>query len=343
MVDERNYSLLPHNTFNIDVRCRRFVEVDSVEDAVSAVTSMTSADYPFLVIGQGSNILFTRDYEGTIIRSAIKGMQVIDLSQTNDVKLLRCGSGERWDDVVQFCINKGLYGAENLSLIPGDVGASAVQNIGAYGSEVKDIIESVEAIDLATGEIKIINAADCNYGYRKSRFKTEWKGRYLITNVTYRLSKTFTPNCDYGRIHSRLETLGVAIPTANDVRKAVVSIRTEMLPDTSIEGNAGSFFVNPVVSRSKFNELLAQWSNIPHYDSNENGDDSVKIPAGWLIEQCGWKGKTMGRAGVHSKQALVLVNKGNASGEEIVHLCNAICKDVEQRFGIKIYPEVNII
>ena len=242
--------------------------------------------------------------------------------------------------MVGFCVGQGIYGAENLSLIPGDVGASAVQNIGAYGVEVKNIIESVEAIEIATGTKYTFTNADCQYAYRHSRFKDEWRGRFFITYVTYRLSNTFCPKLEYGNIRNELAVKGITEPTAQQLRQVIIDIRRAKLPDPKEEGNAGSFFMNPVVSRAKYEALQAQYPQMPHYYIDA---DHEKIPAGWMIDQCGWKGRTVGRAGVHSKQALVLVNRGGATGGEIVALCRQIQQDVKQRFGIEIHPEVNII
>jgi UDP-N-acetylmuramate dehydrogenase len=229
---------------------------------------------------------------------------------------------------------------ENLSLIPGDVGASAVQNIGAYGVEAKDLICSVEAVEIATGKLLTIDAADCGYAYRQSRFKQEWRNKYLITSVTYQLSQTFIPHLDYGNIRAELERKGIAEPTAQQLRDSIIEIRNAKLPDPKVEGNAGSFFMNPIVGREKYEQLAALYDGMPHYEVDS---DYVKIPAGWMIDQCGWKGKSLGRAGVHSKQALVLVNRGGATGQEIVALSDTIRRDVKDKFGIDIYPEVNII
>ena len=245
-----------------------------------------------------------------------------------------------WDDIVDLCVKNHWHGMENLSLIPGEVGASAVQNIGAYGAEAKDIIYKVEAIDLATGEPRQIANEECEYAYRYSKFKGEWRNRYIITHVTYRLSNTFSPQLDYGNIRNELQRQGVDNPTAQQLREVIISIRNAKLPDPKQEGNAGSFFMNPVVERSVYEHLAAQYEGMPHYDVD---DRHVKIPAGWMIDQCGWKGKTMGKAGVHDKQALVLVNRGGATGQDILDLCNAIRKDVYRRFGIDIHPEVNIV
>ena len=254
--------------------------------------------------------------------------------------LVRVGSGEIWDEFVENCVSRGWYGAENLSLIPGEVGASAVQNIGAYGAEVSTIIYMVEAVRLSDGELVTIPAEACGYGYRQSRFKNEWRNHYLITHVTYRLSKVFTPRLDYGNIRTELERQGIAEPTARQLRDVIIHIRRERLPDHHVEGNAGSFFVNPVVPKAQFEALLALYPQMPHYHVS---DQEEKIPAGWLIEQCGWKGRSLGRAGVHARQALVLVNRGGATGADVLRLCEQVRQDVAAKFGVDIVPEVNII
>ena len=242
--------------------------------------------------------------------------------------------------MVAESIKMGLYGAENLSLIPGDVGASAVQNIGAYGAEAKDLIRSIRAVEIATGHVCIFENAECEYGYRQSRFKQDWKNQYLIVSVEYQFSETFHPHLDYGNIRAELERQGIAEPTAQQLRQTIIDIRNAKLPDPKVQGNAGSFFMNPVVSRAKFESLLAEYPQMPHYTIDA---DHEKIPAGWMIEQCGWKDRSLGRAGVHDKQALVLVNRGGATGAEVVTLCETIRKDVREKFGIDIHPEVNII
>ena len=239
-----------------------------------------------------------------------------------------------------FCVDHQCYGAENLSLIPGDVGASAVQNIGAYGVEVKDLITEVEAVEIATGKTRVFSCEECGYSYRQSRFKKEWKNRYLITQVTYQLQTTFEPHLDYGNIRAELERKGIAQPTAQQLRQVIIDIRQAKLPDPKVMGNAGSFFMNPIVAKEKYEQLAAQYEGMPHYTVDA---DHEKIPAGWMIDQCGWKGKSMGRAGVHDKQALVLVNRGGATGQEIVELCKVIQRDVKEKFDIEIFPEVNII
>jgi UDP-N-acetylmuramate dehydrogenase len=332
MKDLKNYSLKLHNTFGIDAKCSRFVEFAHEEEVVKFVTGGELTE-PFFVLGGGANILFTKDFNGTILHSAIKDVH-------RDGNLLRFGSGVEWDSVVSYAVENGLYGSENLSIIPGEVGASAVQNIGAYGVEVKDLITTVEAIDLKTGEKVVFENSDCEYGYRQSKFKNEWKGRYFITYVTYRFEKVFRPKLEYGNILSYLESHGKKNPTAQELRNAIIEIRNSKLPDTKVLGNGGSFFINPIVGRAKYEELRTNYPEMPHYTIDEEHE---KIPAGWLIEKCGWKGKSLGRAGVYEKQALVLVNRGGASGEEILNLCRAICDDVKKQFDIEIHPEVNII
>ena len=328
-------SLLNHNTFGIDQGCNALYEPTSVEE-LRATLAMLCKE-PLLVIGGGSNLLLTQDFEGNVLHPLIKGIEV---SEKDAYILMRCGAGEVWDEVVDYAVSHGCYDMENLSHIPGEVGASVVQNIGAYGMEVQDVVYKIEAIETETGKEVVITPEECDYAYRYSKFKGEWKGRYVVTYVTYKLSKNFTPRLGYGNLSAVLQQKGIENPTASDVRSAVIDIRKSKLPEPEIEGNAGSFFMNPVVDRDKFSELIERYPNMPHYNV---GDDKVKIPAGWMIEQCGWKGKSMGRAAVHDKQALVLVNKGGATGKEILALCDAIRSDVKSRFGIEIRPEVNIV
>ena len=338
MKDIKNYSLLAHNTFGIEARCHRFLEYSSVEEAQQIVSSLTAEDEPLLILGGGSNLLLTGDYPGTVLHSAIKGMKVLSDMEPASV-FLECGSGEVFDDVVAFAVENGYHGAENLSIIPGEVGASAVQNIGAYGVEAKDIIYKVEAVEIATGKLVVFDNADCEYSYRQSKFKHEWRDKYLVTHVVYRLSRTFVPDLDYGNIRSSLEKKGIASPTAQQLREVIIEIRNAKLPDPKVQGNAGSFFMNPIVEKAKYEELAALYPGMPHYTIDAEHE---KIPAGWMIDQCGWKGKSLGNAGVHDKQALVLVNHGGATGADIVRLCETIQKDVKEKFGIEIHPEVNI-
>ena len=337
MKDIRDYSLKGHNTFGIEAKCSRFLEYETIAEAQEVARILRESHTPYIIIGGGSNLLLTKDYEGIVVRSDVLGIQIADDKMT-------CGSGEVFDEMIEASLMAGLYGLENLSLIPGDVGASAVQNIGAYGVEAKDYIERIEAVEIATGRVMTIPAEDCGYGYRQSKFKQEWKNRYLITHVTYRLSTDFLPHLDYGNIREALRQAhgadDVSALTAQQLRDAIIGIRQAKLPDPKVMGNAGSFFMNPIVSRERYEQLAAQYPGMPHYEVDK---DHVKIPAGWMIDQCGWKGKALGRAGVHDKQALVLVNLGGATGDEIVRLCQAIQKDVEAKFGIDIHPEVNII
>ncbi len=320
----------------MEARCSRFLEYESSEEACQVATILRTSGQPFIIIGGGSNLLLTRDYDGFVVHSGMKGI----VHAPGAPQLLNVASGEVFDDVIAYSLEHGLYGAENLSLIPGDVGASAVQNIGAYGIEVCQIIECIEAVEIATGRLLLINPMDCQYGYRSSRFKHEWKNKYLITHVTYRMSTTFEPHLDYGNIRAELERQGIQQPTAQQLRQVIIDIRREKLPDPKVEGNAGSFFMNPIVSRAKYVELAASYPQMPHYYIDA---DHEKIPAGWMIDQCGWKGRSLGRAGVHAKQALVLVNRGGATGKEVVALCQKIQQDVKDKFGIEIHPEVNIV
>jgi len=333
MIDQENYSLLRHNTFGIDAKCKRFIEYSSVEEAQQVAGMITDADRPLLILGGGSNLLLTGDYNGTVLHSGIRFLE-----QTDECHV-RCGSGFIWDDVVDYCVANNLYGAENLSIIPGEVGASAVQNIGAYGAEAKDLIECVEAVEIETGQICRFTNTECAYSYRQSKFKHAWKNRFLITAVTYKLSKTYNPKLDYGNIRVALAAKVIDNPTAMQLRETIIDIRNAKLPDPKVLGNAGSFFMNPVVSTHKYNQLAQQYVGMPHYTIDSEYE---KIPAGWLIEQCGWKGKALGKAAVHNKQALVLVNCGGATGSEVVQLYKTIQHDVKQKFDIEIKPEVNI-
>ena len=326
---------LIHNTFGLKVEAAELLEYHSEEELQSFIAE-GKVKVPFLHVGGGSNLLFVNErYEGTVLHSQIKGMQVI---AENDTEVfVRVGAGEVWDDFVDFCVRQGWYGAENLSLIPGEVGASAVQNIGAYGVEVKDLITMVEAIGL-DGQKRVFKRDECQYAYRDSIFKRLEMKQYFVTFVNFRLSKVPHFKLDYGTI--RKELGDVSPITLTLVRQTIISIRQSKLPDPKVLGNAGSFFTNPIVSREKWQSLLEQYPNMPYYEIDEA---HVKIPAGWMIEQTGWKGKALGPAAVHDKQALVLVNLGGATGADIVALSEAICHDVAQQFGIEIHPEVNFI
>lgn len=335
MTIKHDYSLLPHNTFGIDVKTKTFVEYDTEAELQSYISDEGYDKDSVLHIGGGSNLLFRHDYDGVILHCGIMGISIVD--EDDESVTIRVGGGEVWDKFVEFTVEQGWGGIENLSLIPGEVGASAVQNIGAYGAEAKDAIVLVEAIDLESGVKRVFGNAECNYAYRKSIFKEQLKGKYAITYVTYKLSKKPMLRLDYGNIRSMLE--GKADITVKDVRQAIIDIRNAKLPDPKIQGNAGSFFMNPVVSREKFLAIQKEYPDMPYYEV----EDGVKIPAGWMIDKCGWKGMSLGRAGVHSKQALVLVNLGGATSSEIVALSDAVCQSVKEKFDIDIRPEVNFV
>ena len=336
MVDVQNYSLLAHNTFGIEAFAKRFVEYSSEEELVAFIESNIHEQQNLFHIGGGSNLLFVSDYDGTILHSAIKGIEVVDEDEFG--VSIRVGAGEVWDEFVDHVISKGWFGVENLSFIPGEVGASAVQNIGAYGVEAKDVIQYVETIDLYSGEKKCFKNVQCEYSYRKSVFKGEVKGRYAITYVVFRLSKIFTPILEYGNIRSCIPVETEL--TASVLRDTIIDIRKRKLPDPAVQGNAGSFFMNPIITQDKFVALLNEYPDMPYYRLDS---DNVKIPAGWMIEQCGWKGRGLGKAGVHDLQALVLVNLGGASGLDILRLCDDVRASVNDKFGIEITPEVNVV
>jgi len=328
------YSLLPYNTFGIDVSASRFLEYASVAElkeyiAQGAVTT------PFLHIGSGSNLLFTKDYDGLILHSRIGGIEVT--AEDSQTVSLRVGAGVVWDDFVACCVEHGWYGAENLSLIPGEVGASAVQNIGAYGVEVKDLITAVETVNVQ-GYGRVYSVEECEYAYRSSIFKRPENKSVFVTYVRFRLSKEERYTLDYGTI--RQELAKYPAPALPIVRKVIIEIRESKLPDPKVMGNAGSFFMNPIVAKEKLEALQRDYPRIPYY---ELPDGRVKIPAGWMIDQCGWKGKSLGPAAVHDKQALVLVNRGGAKGSDIVALSDAVRASVRDKFGIDIHPEVNVI
>lgn len=342
MLCETHKSLLRLNTFGIEACARVFIRYDTERELEQAIRLCGTeyAGMPTLHIGGGSNLLFVGDFHGVVLLSAVKGVEV--LSEDDCEVTLKVGAGETHDRWVQYAVSHGWHGLENLSLIPGQVGASAVQNIGAYGVEASDVISSVEGIGLDTGEKRVWDVEDCGYGYRTSVFKNALKGKYAITHVTYRLAKTYVPRLGYGGLETALHKCGLEADTvsAQEVRDLVSEIRREKLPDPAVTGNAGSFFMNPVVDNSLCDKLLARYPSMPHFNVDTAHS---KIPAGWLIEQCGWKGRSLGKAGVHPRQALVLVNKGGATGADILALSKAISEDVGERFGISLTPEVNIV
>ena len=335
-----DYSLKSLHTFGMDVRTAHFVEYTSVDELEALLVRMQSEweTLPWLHMGGGSNLLFTSDYyQGVILHSAIKGWQVVD--EDEECVHLRVGAGVVWDELVAYTVAQGWGGMENLSLIPGEVGASAVQNIGAYGMEAKDLIEMVDTIEIATGTSRTFACEECGYAYRQSVFKSELKGKFVVTHVTYRLQKNPVFHLDYGNIRAELERMGEGI-SLDTIRRAVIRIRESKLPDPQVMGNAGSFFMNPIVPRAVMEHIREAYPQMPFYEVDT---ERVKIPAGWMIEQCGWKGRALGRAAVHDKQALVLVNLGGATGREIIALSDAVRHDVKEKFGVDIHPEVNFI
>ena len=336
MIIKENISLLSYNTFGIDAKADYFIEYSSVEELQMALQSEIVKSNRLLHIGGGSNLLFMKDFKGVILHSAINFIKKV--SEDADTVMLEAGAVVNWDDFVAYTVENGWGGVENLSLIPGEVGASAVQNIGAYGVEVQDVIIEVNAVEIETGELKIFSIEDCQYGYRESIFKKELKGKYIITSVVFKLQKQ--PEFKLNYQHLEAEVLKNGDITLQNIRQTIIAIRESKLPDPKIFGNAGSFFMNPVISKAHFNELLAQYPQMPHYFVSETEE---KVPAGWLIDQCGWKGKQIGNAGVHDKQALVLVNKGGATGAEIVYLAEQIQASVKTKFGIELRAEVNFI
>lgn len=332
---KKNISLKPFNTFGIDVAATSFVEVKNTNELKSVLSNNTQS---LLILGGGSNLLFTTDFDGLAIKNNFKGITVVE---ENDSEIyLRIGAGEVWHEFVLYCIEHGYAGVENLSLIPGNVGASPMQNIGAYGVEVKDVITEVEALHLKDYSLNTFSNDACEFGYRSSVFKTSEKGNYFITAVTFKLNKQAKVNTSYGAIDGELKRLEIENPTIKDVSNAVINIRSSKLPDPKKIGNSGSFFKNPVISEVQKNKILANYPDAPNY-SQPNG--VFKMAAGWLIEKCGWKGKRIDNYGVHELQALVLVNYGGAKGSEIYSLSEQIIESVNSKFGIILEREVNIL
>ncbi len=336
---KENYPLKDITTFHAKVFAKYYAEFSSVDELKVILSSPEVKNKPFMVLGGGSNVLFTGDYNGIIIRNTIKGIEVIK-EEGNDI-YIKANSGEKWHDLVLYCVSNGYAGIENLSLIPGTVGAGPIQNIGAYGVELKDVLFEVEALNIHTLELKKFSNGDCKFGYRESIFKHEEKGKYIILAVTLKLNKDPNKvNTTYGTITKELETMGITNPTISDISKAVIHIRSSKLPDPDKIGNAGSFFKNPVITVKDFEKLKAEFSDMVHFHAHEG---HIKLAAGWLIEQCGWKGKRIGDAGVHKDQALVLVNYGDATGKEIYDLSTQVIRSVEEKFGILLEREVNMI
>ncbi len=336
---QENISLKSFNTFGIQAKATYFCEVNTLEELTTFLQEKNnSTDKPLLILGGGSNLLFTKDFPGIVLKNSIKGIEIIREDESH--AWVRAGAGENWHNFVLQCIEMGYGGIENLSLIPGTVGAAPMQNIGAYGVEIKDVFEQLEAVEIETGKTHHFNNADCRFGYRESVFKNIYKGKFIIATVTLKLSKKPVVNTSYGAIEETLQNEGITAPTIRDVSNAVIKIRQSKLPDPADIGNAGSFFKNPVIALKVYETLKAENPEMPGYKVAEQ---EMKVPAGWLIEQCGWKGKRFGEVGVHKNQALVLVNYGDAKGNEVKELAFKIQASVSERFGIELTPEVNMV
>ena len=336
---EENISLKHFNTFGIDARAKYFAEVSSIEDLQKLIKEPVYKNNKHLILGGGSNILFTKDFDGLVIRSSLKGIRV--LNNDGDTALVEAASGENWHSLVMYCIQNNYGGIENLSLIPGTTGAAPIQNIGAYGVEIKDVITKVEGIDLITATKLSFSNADCQFNYRESVFKHNLKEKIFISSITLKLTKAeHQLHTQYGAIQDILKQQNIEHPTIKNISDAVIAIRQSKLPDPLVIGNAGSFFKNPTIALTEYELIKKDHPSIPSYPvDNQN----VKVPAGWLIEQCGWKGKRIGNIGVHPHQALVLVNYGDGNGNEIYKLAMNIQSSVKEKFGITLSTEVNII
>lgn len=333
---EENKSLKNHNTFGIDVKARRFVSVETVEELKKFLSE--NREKELFILGGGSNMLLTKDIENTVLHIGLKGIKILEENETNAI--VECMAGENWHEFVQFCIDRDFGGLENLSLIPGNTGTAPIQNIGAYGVELKDSFLSCKAIEIETQNEKVFSKEACEFSYRDSVFKNKSKGKYIIGSVTFQLTKgNHKRNISYGDIQKKLEEKNIENPSLKNISEAVIAIRQSKLPDPKVLGNSGSFFKNPVVDLETFQQFKNNFPQAPFYEITPT---EFKIPAGWLIENAGFKGKRFGDAGVHKNQALVLVNYGNAKGSEIWELAMAIQKKVKEMFGIFIEPEVNV-
>lgn len=336
---ENNIDLKPYNTFGISVRALHFISIDTVTDLTSLIGTDLYRQNKRLILGGGSNVLLTKDFDGLVIYNAIRGIQ--KTAESDDHITLTIGSGELWHPFVLECVQNNWGGIENLALIPGTVGAAPMQNIGAYGVEVKEVVDKVEGIDLSSGHARSFTRDECRFGYRESIFKNDLKEKIFISSVTLSLTKkNHRLRTEYGTLNSTLQEMKISEPTIHSICQAVITIRQQRLPDPNVLGNSGSFFKNPTIPQSQYALLQKSYSKIPGYPSE---NQTVKIPAAWLIETCGWKGKKINRAGVHHQQALVLVNYGGATGEEILELSTKIQADVDKTFGIMLTPEVNVI
>ena len=333
-----NYPLLKLNTFGVDVKAKYFTSINTINELIELTNTNVFKDLELLILGGGSNILFTKDFDGLVILNNIKGKEIIDQNQQSI--FLKVGAGENWHELVMYCVDNGWGGIENLSLIPGNTGTAPMQNIGAYGVEIKETFVELEALEISSRKIVKFNNSDCEFGYRESVFKNKMKNQYIILNITLELKKNPVLNINYGDVKAILESQNIKNPAIKEVSNAIISIRQSKLPDPKKIGNSGSFFKNPIVSLIQLELVKKKYPNVVNYEINEN---EFKIAAGWLIERAGWKGKKFNNYGVHEKQALVLVNYGLANGMEIFELSEKIILDIKDKFGITLEREVNII
>ena len=332
-----NASLKHLNSFSVEARAGQLIELEAEEDLQTFITEHRFDVTRDLIMGGGSNILFARNVEGTVILNRVPGKRIVE--DSGDEVLLEANAGENWHQLVLWSLDQGLSGIENLSLIPGMTGATPMQNIGAYGVELADVLDSVQALDLSSGEFHQFKQQDCQFAYRDSRFKSVDAGRYLITGIHLRLQRRFVPKLAYKGLADELSLMGIDTPNAKQVSEAVIRIRQRKLPDPKVFGNSGSFFKNPVVSRTTEDSLKKEYTGLPVYPAGSQ----AKLSAAWLIEQCGWKGRSVGGAAVSEQHALVLINKDNATGSEILELADAIRESVKDRFNIELLPEPLII
>ena len=333
-----NYPLIKLNTFGIDVKAKYFTSINTVNELIEIKKSEKFKDHELLILGGGSNILFTKDFNGLVILNNIKGKEIVD--QNDDSIILKIGAGENWHELVMYCVDNGWGGIENLSLIPGNTGTAPMQNIGAYGVEIKETFVELEALEISSGKIVKFSNSECEFGYRESVFKNKMKNKYIILNITLELNKNPILNINYGDVKAILETKKIETPKIKDVSNAIISIRQRKLPDPKKIGNSGSFFKNPIIDINLLKLIEGKYPNVVSYKINEN---KFKIAAGWMIEKAGWKGKKFNNFGVHENQALVLVNYGLANGKEIFNLSEKIILDIKEKFGITLEREVNII
>ena len=338
MLVQSNVSLRHLNTFGLDADARYFVNVQSVDELIAVLRDPKWKETPKFILGGGSNILLTKDIEALVIHPGIKGITIKE--ENEEAVVLKVGAGEVWHDFVMHCVGNGYGGVENLSLIPGTVGAAPMQNIGAYGVEIKSVVEAVEAVDIESGEKRVFSNAECEFGYRESVFKKAFKNKYVITGTTFKLSKKPVVNAAYGDVQKTLQEMGAETPTIRDISEAIMTIRRSKLPDPAEIGNAGSFFKNPEIPVAQFTHLRETFPEVPGYPVDA---ETVKVPAGWLIERAGWKGYREGEIGVHARQALVLVNYGGGTGAQIKALSEKIQESVAGKFGIRLNAEVNFI